>query len=97
MSKKVERAATYVRVSIDAQTVENQIRELRPIADGLLAFGNRIEIAHGSRPPRWRRRPKTAAFADMFRSLTTADLFGSDFANVVQSGGGERTVRQIVR
>jgi DNA invertase Pin-like site-specific DNA recombinase len=32
MSKKVERAAIYVRVSTDAQTVENQIRELRRIA-----------------------------------------------------------------
>ena len=32
MSKKVERAAIYVRVSTDAQTVENQVRELRRIA-----------------------------------------------------------------
>ena len=28
----VERAALYVRVSTDAQTVENQIRELRQVA-----------------------------------------------------------------
>ena len=33
MSRKVERAAIYVRVSTDAQTVENQIRELRRIAE----------------------------------------------------------------
>ena len=32
MSKKVERAAIYVRVSTDAQTVENQIRELKRVA-----------------------------------------------------------------
>src|SRR6516162_6344790 len=33
MSRNVERAAIYVRVSTDAQTVENQIRELRRIAE----------------------------------------------------------------
>ena len=33
MSRKVERAAIYVRVSTDAQTVENQIAELRRIAE----------------------------------------------------------------
>ena len=33
MSRKVERAAIYVRISTDAQTVENQIRELRRIAE----------------------------------------------------------------
>jgi DNA invertase Pin-like site-specific DNA recombinase len=32
MSRKVERAAIYVRVSTDAQTVENQIRELKRVA-----------------------------------------------------------------
>jgi DNA invertase Pin-like site-specific DNA recombinase len=32
MSKKVERAAIYARVSTDSQTVENQIRELKQIA-----------------------------------------------------------------
>jgi hypothetical protein len=32
MPRKVGRAAIYVRVSTDAQTVENQIRELRRIA-----------------------------------------------------------------
>ena len=30
--KTVKRAALYVRVSTDAQTVENQIRELRQVA-----------------------------------------------------------------
>jgi DNA invertase Pin-like site-specific DNA recombinase len=33
MTKQVKRAALYVRVSIDAQTVENQIRELSQIAE----------------------------------------------------------------
>jgi DNA invertase Pin-like site-specific DNA recombinase len=33
MSRKVERAAIYARVSTDVQTVENQIRELRRIAE----------------------------------------------------------------
>jgi DNA invertase Pin-like site-specific DNA recombinase len=33
MSRKVERAAIYARVSTDTQTVENQIRELRRIAE----------------------------------------------------------------
>jgi DNA invertase Pin-like site-specific DNA recombinase len=33
MTKQVKRAALYVRVSTDAQTVENQIRELRQIAE----------------------------------------------------------------
>jgi DNA invertase Pin-like site-specific DNA recombinase len=32
MSRKVERAAIYARVSTDSQTVENQIRELKQIA-----------------------------------------------------------------
>src|SRR6516164_610911 len=32
MARKVERAAIYARVSTDAQTVENQIKELRQIA-----------------------------------------------------------------
>ena len=31
--KTVKRAALYVRVSTDAQTVENQIRELRQVAE----------------------------------------------------------------
>ena len=30
---KAKRAALYVRVSTDAQTVENQIRELRQVAE----------------------------------------------------------------
>jgi DNA invertase Pin-like site-specific DNA recombinase len=33
MPRKVERAAIYARVSTDAQTVENQIQELRRIAE----------------------------------------------------------------
>ena len=33
MTKQVKRAALYVRVSTDAQTVENQIRELSQIAE----------------------------------------------------------------
>jgi DNA invertase Pin-like site-specific DNA recombinase len=33
MTKTVKRAAIYARVSTDSQTVENQIRELRQIAD----------------------------------------------------------------
>ena len=33
MSRKVERAAIYARVSTDTQTVENQIRELRRFAE----------------------------------------------------------------
>ena len=33
MARKVERAAIYARVSTDTQTVENQIRELRRIAE----------------------------------------------------------------
>src|SRR5215472_16963064 len=32
MSSSTKRAALYVRVSTDAQTVENQIRELRQVA-----------------------------------------------------------------
>ena len=32
MARKVERAVIYARVSTDAQTVENQIKELRQIA-----------------------------------------------------------------
>jgi DNA invertase Pin-like site-specific DNA recombinase len=33
MIKQVKRAALYVRVSTDAQTVENQIRELSQVAE----------------------------------------------------------------
>jgi DNA invertase Pin-like site-specific DNA recombinase len=33
MSKKPNRAALYVRVSTDSQTVENQERELRQVAE----------------------------------------------------------------
>jgi DNA invertase Pin-like site-specific DNA recombinase len=32
MSRKVERAAIYARVSTDSQTADNQIRELKQIA-----------------------------------------------------------------
>src|SRR5262245_43974938 len=34
MSSSTKRAALYVRVSTDAQTVENQVRELRRVAKG---------------------------------------------------------------
>ena len=33
MSKAIKRAALYVRVSTDHQSVENQIRELRQVAE----------------------------------------------------------------
>jgi DNA invertase Pin-like site-specific DNA recombinase len=33
MAKQAKRAALYVRVSTDAQTVENQIRELGHVAE----------------------------------------------------------------
>jgi DNA invertase Pin-like site-specific DNA recombinase len=34
-----KRAALYVRVSTDGQTVENQIRELRQVASGAFCCG----------------------------------------------------------
>ncbi len=52
MKSKTRRAAIYVRVSTGSQTVENQLRELRQVADGTAGRSLRSSATRALAAPR---------------------------------------------
>ncbi len=65
-----KRAAIYVRVSTDKQTIENQLRELRQIAE-----------RQTHRRLRWRIRPPPTTFAGRWSRRRLRTLFQSSFSH----------------
>ena len=47
MAKGIKRAALYVRVSTEHQSVENQIRELKQVAERRGAFNDLLRCGRG--------------------------------------------------